>query len=68
MINAFGGLGGFAGTYLVGWLGSGTGASFVFLASCLLASALPMFLVRQPATIPQAPSRQAAARSRPRAA
>ena len=24
MINAFGGLGGFAGTYLVGWLGSVT--------------------------------------------
>ncbi len=68
LINAFGGLGGFAGTYLVGWLGGGTGASFIFLASCLLASALLMFAVRQPAAMTQAPGRQAAARSRPSAA
>jgi sugar phosphate permease len=65
LINAFGGLGGFAGTYLVGWLGGGTGAAFIFLASCLLASALLMFLVRQPATMSQAPSRHTTARSRP---
>lgn len=65
LINAFGGLGGFAGTYLVGWLGGGTRAAFIFLASCLLASALLMFAVRQPAAVPQAPGRQAAARSRP---
>jgi len=68
LINAFGGLGGFAGTYLVGWLGGGTGAAFVFLASCLLASALLMIGVRQPAAMLQAPGRQTTARSRPSAA
>lgn len=44
-INAFGGLGGFVGTYIVGALGGGTGASFLFLAACLAASGLLMFLV-----------------------
>jgi sugar phosphate permease len=49
-INAFGALGGFAGTYVVGALGGGTksGVAFVFLAASLLAAALLMFLVREP--------------------
>lgn len=49
-INAFGGLGGFVGAYVVGALGGGTksGAAFVFMAACLLASGLLMFLVRRP--------------------
>jgi sugar phosphate permease len=50
MINAFGGLGGFVGTYIVGALGGGTSAvPFVFLAACLCAAALLMFAVRRPA-------------------
>lgn len=49
MINAFGGLGGFIGTYIVGALGGGTSAlPFVFLAACLLVAALLMFAVRRP--------------------
>ncbi|MGI8882320.1 MAG: MFS transporter [Jatrophihabitans sp.] len=49
MINAFGGLGGFVGTYIVGALGGGTSAvPFVFLAACLLVAALLMFAVRRP--------------------
>jgi sugar phosphate permease len=48
MINAFGGLGGFLGSYLVGWLGGGSGAAFLFLAACLAASAVLMLTVRQP--------------------
>lgn len=49
MINAFGGLGGFLGTYLVGALGGGRSAiAFVFLAACLVAAALLMFAVRPP--------------------
>jgi nitrate/nitrite transporter NarK len=53
MINAFGGLGGFLGSYLVGWLGGGTGAAFLFLASCLLASAVLMLIVRPPRGTPR---------------
>ncbi len=51
-INAFGGLGGFVGAYVVGALGGGTksGAAFVFLAGCLLVSALLMFFVHRPAS------------------
>lgn len=49
MINAFGGLGGFVGTYIVGALGGANSAMpFVFLAACLLAAALLMFAVRRP--------------------
>jgi len=49
MINAFGALGGFAGTYLVGALGGGTSAvPFLFLAACLFAAALLMLAVRRP--------------------
>lgn len=49
MINAFGGLGGFVGTYIVGALGGANSAMpFVFLAACLLAAALLMFVVRRP--------------------
>ena len=58
MINAFGGLGGFIGTYIVGALGGGTSAvPFIFLAACLFVSAVLMFAVRPPA------ARHAAARS-----
>lgn len=49
MINAFGALGGFIGTYIVGALGGGTSAvPFVFLAACLLVAALLMFAVHRP--------------------
>jgi sugar phosphate permease len=50
LVNAFGGLGGFAGAYVVGWLtGSGaTGAAFVFMAGSQLVAALLMFAVRRP--------------------
>ena len=49
MINAFGALGGFVGTYLVGALGGGRSAvPFMFLAACLLVAALLMFAVRGP--------------------
>ncbi len=49
MINAFGALGGFVGTYIVGALGGGTSAvPFVFLAACLFAAALLIFAVRRP--------------------
>jgi sugar phosphate permease len=51
MINAFGGLGGFLGTYLVGWFGgAGSAVPFAFLAACLIASALLMLVVRRPAS------------------
>jgi sugar phosphate permease len=61
MINAFGALGGFTGTYIVGALGGGTSAvPFVFLAACLFAAALLMFAVRHPGharqTAPPAPA------------
>lgn len=49
MINAFGGLGGFVGTYIVGALGGGSSAvPFVFLAACLFGSAVLVFAVRRP--------------------
>jgi sugar phosphate permease len=49
MINAFGGLGGFVGTYIVGALGGGRSAvPFVFLAACLFVAAVLMFAVRRP--------------------
>lgn len=58
MINAFGGLGGFVGTYIVGALGGGSSAvPFVFLAGCLFLAAVLMFAVRPPG-----PARQDGAR------
>jgi sugar phosphate permease len=49
MINAFGGLGGFVGTYIVGALGGGRSAvPFVFLAACLLGAAALVLAVRRP--------------------
>lgn len=47
-VHAFGALGGFAGTYVVGLLGGGTksGAAFVFLAVCLALAAVLMLFVR----------------------
>ncbi|GGR44365.1 sugar phosphate permease [Nocardioides luteus] len=52
LINSFGALGGFAGSYLVGWLNGSTGstdASFLLMAGCLAAAAAIMLLVRAPA-------------------
>ncbi len=55
MINAFGGLGGFVGTYIVGALGGGSSAvPFVFLAACLFVAALLMFAVRRPQKVHEA--------------
>jgi sugar phosphate permease len=49
LVNAFGALGGFVGTYIVGALGGGTSAvPFVFLGACLFVAALLMFIVRRP--------------------
>lgn len=42
LINSFGALGGFAGSYLIGWLNSSTGstsASFLLMAACLALAA-----------------------------
>lgn len=49
-INAFGALGGFLGTYIVGALGGGTksGAAFLFMAGALVAAGLMMLLVQRP--------------------
>lgn len=49
LVNSCGALGGFAGSYLVGWLDSGTGsssASFLLMALSLAAAAGLMLLVR----------------------
>jgi sugar phosphate permease len=62
MINAFGGLGGFVGTYIVGALGGGSSAvPFIFLAACLFLAALLMFAVRPAATRQGAPTSTATA-------
>jgi sugar phosphate permease len=48
MINAFGGLGGFVGTYIVGALGGADSAvPFAFLAACLFVAAALMLAVRR---------------------
>lgn len=64
IINSFGALGGFAGSYLVGWLNGRTGstaASFLLLAICLGAAALLMLAVRTPRLEPAVvPDRQPA--------
>jgi nitrate/nitrite transporter NarK len=58
MINAFGGLGGFVGTYIVGALGGADSAvPFIFLAACLLVAALLMFAVRRPDASAAPPAR-----------
>ena len=52
LINSFGALGSFIGTYLVGFLNGTTGsdaASFLFMAGSLLAAALLTLAVRRPA-------------------
>ena len=47
LINSAGALGGFAGTYVVGWLtGVSTGVAFLFMAASQLLAALAMLLVR----------------------
>ncbi|HET9647631.1 MAG TPA: MFS transporter [Microlunatus sp.] len=49
LINSFGALGGFAGSYLIGWLNGATGstsASFLLMACSLAAAALLMLAVR----------------------
>jgi MFS family permease len=53
LINCFGALGSFVGSYVVGWLNGvtgGSGASFVFMAAGLLVSALLTLLLRVPAS------------------
>ena len=48
LINSVGALGGFVGTYVVGWLtGVSNGTAFVFMAASQLAAALLMLLVRR---------------------
>ncbi|MBV9736358.1 MAG: MFS transporter [Acidisphaera sp.] len=52
LINSCGALGSFVGSYFVGWLNGatgGNGASFVFMAAALLASALLTLSLRAPA-------------------
>ncbi len=47
LINSAGALGGFAGTYVVGWLtGVSTGVAFLFMAASQLLAALAMLFVR----------------------
>ncbi|GAA5156898.1 MULTISPECIES: MFS transporter [Amycolatopsis] len=51
LVNAAGALGGFLGTYLVGWLRNATGsdaAAFLMLAGTMAASAVILFAVRNP--------------------
>jgi sugar phosphate permease len=51
LVNSLGAVGGFAGSYLVGWLNgltNSTDASFLLMAACLLAAAGIMFLVKAP--------------------
>lgn len=50
VVNSAGAVGGFAGSYLVGWLNSATGttsASFLLMAASLLVAAVIMLFVRQ---------------------
>jgi len=52
LINSFGALGGFVGSYLVGWLDARTGstaASFLLMAASLAAAAVLMILARSAA-------------------
>jgi sugar phosphate permease len=52
LVNSLGAVGGFAGSYLIGWLNGTTGstdASFLLMAACLIAAAGLMFLGKAPA-------------------
>ena len=60
LINSFGALGSFIGTYVVGFLNGATGsdsASFLFMAGSLLVATLLTLAVRQPAAAPAPPMR-----------
>jgi sugar phosphate permease len=48
LINSFGALGGFVGTYIVGFLigHTGRGPAFLFMACCLILAALLMLPIR----------------------
>ncbi len=51
LINSLGAVGGFAGSYLVGWLNGATGstnASFLLMSACLVLAALLMLVVKAP--------------------
>jgi sugar phosphate permease len=51
LVNSLGAVGGFAGSYLIGWLNGTTGstdASFLLMAACLLGAAGLMVIVRAP--------------------
>lgn len=53
LVNSLGAVGGFVGSYLVGWLNGTTGstdASFLLMAACLLGAAALMFVVKAPRT------------------
>ncbi len=59
LVNSLGALGGFAGTYIVGWLNSttgGPGASFLFLAASLAAAAVCMLLVKTQNALEKSPA------------
>jgi MFS-type transporter involved in bile tolerance (Atg22 family) len=59
LVNSFGALGSFLGTYLVGLLNGATGsddASFLFMACSLLLAAGLTLTVRNPARAPAAPT------------
>jgi len=51
LVNSLGALGGFAGTYIVGWLNNATGgpvASFLFLSGSLAAAGSCMLIIKTP--------------------
>ena len=53
LVNSLGAVGGFAGSYLIGWLNGTTGstdASFLLMAACLLVAGGLMLLIKAPAT------------------
>jgi sugar phosphate permease len=59
LVNSFGALGAFAGSYLVGWMNDltgTTGASFLLLAGSLAAAAVLMWFVRPESRRPTTPS------------
>ena len=63
LVNSFGALGGFAGSYLVGWLDSTTGsssASFLLMAISLAIASGIMLLLRPPAQVAADSTPQAA--------
>jgi len=63
LVNSFGALGGFAGSYLVGWLDSTTGsssASFLLMGISLAVASAIMLLLRSPAPVRAGATPQAA--------